>query len=79
MATKIDLDVFGALMLDMICLYVHDAEFFAKDCSGRRGGTKLMEKLLDPASLGDDISHNTVLSFRLKQNTACWYLEDQEK
>ena len=60
---KVDLDVFGALMLNGVRRHVDGADIVAEhDRSRRSRSTKLLEELADPTSLGDCIGHSTVLS-----------------
>jgi hypothetical protein len=60
---KIDLDVFGALLLDRVHGHVDGANIVAEhNYSRRRWLMKLMEELANPTSLGKCVSHNIVLS-----------------
>ena len=60
---EVDLDVFGALMLNGVRRHVDGADIVAEhDRSRRSGSMKLVEELTDPTSLGDGVSHSTVLS-----------------
>jgi hypothetical protein len=60
---KVDLDVFGVLILDGVCGHVEGANIVAEhNCSRRRWLIKLVAELTNPTSIGNGVSHNTVLS-----------------
>jgi hypothetical protein len=60
---KVDLDVFGMLMLDGVRRHVDGANIVTEhNRGGRRWSMKLVEELADPTSLGDGVSHSAVLS-----------------
>jgi hypothetical protein len=60
---KVDLDVFGALMLDGVYGHVDGANIVAEhNRSRRRSSMKLVEELSNPTSLDNGVSHITILS-----------------
>jgi hypothetical protein len=60
---KVDLDVFGVLMLDKVYGHVDGANVVAEHNRNRRiRSMKLVEELENRTSLSNNISHNTVLS-----------------
>ena len=60
---EVDLDVFGALVLNRVRRHVDGADIVVEhDRSGRSRSMKLLEELAEPTSLGDCVSHSTVFS-----------------
>jgi hypothetical protein len=60
---EVDLDVFGALMLDGVRGHVDGANIVTEhNRGGRRWSMKLVEELANPTSLSDGVSHSTILS-----------------
>jgi hypothetical protein len=60
---NVDLDVFGALMLDGVHGHVDITNIIIEhNHNRRRWSMKLVEELTNLASLGDGVSHITVLS-----------------
>jgi hypothetical protein len=61
---KVDLDVFGALVLDGIRGHVHSAHIVAKDNSGTmKWAMKLLEELAKPTCFGDGVGDSPILRF----------------
>lgn len=61
---KVDLDVFGALMLNRIRGHVDGANIVAEDNSsaGQRS-VKLLEKLAEPTGFSDGVGDSSILGF----------------
>jgi len=61
---KVDLNVFGALVLDGIRGHVHNAHVVAKDNNGTmKWAMKLLEELAKLTCLGDGVGNNPILRF----------------
>jgi hypothetical protein len=61
---KVDLNVFGALVLDWIRGHVHNTNIIAEDnCSTRQGSVELLEKLAEPTSFSNGFGNASILRF----------------
>ena len=61
---KVDLDVFGSLILNWVSGHVDGADVVAEhNRGGGRWSMKLVEKLPDPTSLSNGVGNSTVLGF----------------
>jgi len=61
---EVNLNMFGALMLDWIGGHVDGADVIAiHQCGLAEGVVQLLQELTQPGSLGDTINHCAILSF----------------
>ena len=61
---KVDLNVFGALVLDWIRGHVHSTDIVAEDnCSTGQGSVELLEKLAEPTSFSNGVGNASILRF----------------
>jgi hypothetical protein len=61
---KVDLDVFGALMLNWIGGHVDGIDVVTvHQCGAAKRGVQLLEKLTQPGGLGNSISHHAIPGF----------------
>ena len=61
---EINLNMFGALMLDWIGGHVDGTDVITiHQCGLAEGGVQLLQELTQPGSLGDTISHCAILNF----------------
>jgi len=60
---KIDLDVFGALMLHQVCREIQCTDIITiNECRTFKGNVQLQKQLTKPGGLGNCVSNGTVLS-----------------
>ena len=64
---KVDLDVFGALMLNWIGGHVDDTDVvIVHQCGAAKRGVQLLVKLTQPGGLGNSISHRAIFGFNTR-------------
>jgi hypothetical protein len=76
----VDLNMFGALMLDGVGGEVDHIDVVTVDQSGpRQGVMQLLKKLKEPACLHHAVGHDMVLRLGTRSgDTTVWRFEDQE-
>jgi hypothetical protein len=76
---KIDLDVFGSLVLNRVHGHVDRADIVAEDnCSTGQRTTKLLKELAKPTGFSDDVGDNSILGLSTRVGDSVLRLEDQE-